>query len=435
MTAASAALRHRVVIVGAGFGGLEAARALARAPAEVTVVDKRNFHLFQPLLYQVATAALAPGDIAWPIRGLLSRQRNARALLAEATGVDPGRREVQAGGRAIPYDTLVLATGATHAYFGHAEWETHAPGLKTVSDALELRERMLLAFERAETTADPAARAREQTIAIVGGGATGVELAGAVAGLAHHTLAEEFNAIDPRDTRIVLVEAGPRLLSAFPERLSEKTRGALEARGVEVMTDAAVTGSGPRGIEIGERTIEAATVIWAAGVQASPAARWLGAEADRAGRAQVAPDLSVPGRPEVFVIGDTAAVARPDGRPTPGIAPAAKQMGAHVGRTIAARLAGRPGPGPFRYRHQGDLATIGRNAAIVSVRRLELTGFAGWLFWSVAHILFLIGFRSRLIVGFNWLWSYLTHRRGYRLITRSPAPGSPARADPATGEA
>jgi NADH dehydrogenase len=411
------AQRPRVVIVGAGFGGVEAARALKRADADVTVIDRRNFHLFQPLLYQVATAALSPGDIAWPARSVFRRQKNVTVLLADVTGVNVTRRVVTDGKVDIPYDFLVLATGAMHSYFGHEEWEAFAPGLKTISDALSLRERLLLAFERSELAAKAKQQSRQVTAVIVGGGATGVEMAGAVAELAHHTLSAEFRGIDPAAARIVLIEAGPRLLPAFPEELSETARHSLEAMRVEVRTGAMVTACDHDGVMLadGER-IEAAAIVWAAGVTASPAAAWVGAEHDRAGRAQVGDDLSVAGHPEIFIIGDTAAVRNADGKPVPGIAPAAKQMGRYVGRLIAARIAGRTPPNPFVYHHSGDLATIGRKSAVVSLGKMRLTGFAGWLFWCIAHIWFLIGFRSRIVVSINWLWSYLTYQRGARLI-------------------
>ncbi|MBV8688057.1 MAG: NAD(P)/FAD-dependent oxidoreductase [Alphaproteobacteria bacterium] len=408
----------RVVIVGAGFGGIEAARALRKAPVDVTILDRRNFHLFQPLLYQVATAALSAGDIAWPVRSIFRRQRNARVLLAEVTGVDRAARRLRVeGGAAVPYDHLVLATGARHSYFGHDEWSDAAPGLKGIDDAMLLRGRLLAAFERAELAEDPAEQRRLMTIVIVGGGPTGVELAGAVAELAHNSLSGEFRAIDPREARIVLVETGPRLLGAYPEPLSDVARRSLEKMQVEVRTDTAVTAADAGGVTIGDgKRIEAATLAWAAGVAASPAARWLGAPHDHAGRVEVAPDLSVPGHPEICVVGDTAAVARADGRPVPGIAPAAKQMGRYAGRRIAAQVAGRPAPAPFVYRHHGDLATIGRMSAVVSLGPVRLTGLIGWLFWSAIHIWFLIGFRSRIVVAMDWAWSYLTFQRGARLI-------------------
>ena len=408
----------RVVIVGAGFGGIEAARALRKAPVEVTVVDRRNFHLFQPLLYQVATAALSPGDIAWPIRSIFRRQRNARVLMAEVTGVDPAARELRLDrGAAMPYDYLVFATGAMHSYFGHDEWSDAAPGLKGIDDAMLLRGRLLAAFERAELVEDPAEQNRLMTMVIVGGGPTGVELAGALAELAHKTLSGEFRRIEPHTARIVLVEAAPRLLGTFPDHMSDVARRSLEKMKVEVRTGTAVTAADAAGVTIGDgERIEAATIAWAAGVTASPASAWLGASHDHAGRVQVAPDLSIPGHPEIFVVGDTAAVARADGRPVPGIAPAAKQMGKYAGRLIAAQVAGRAPSAPFVYRHNGDLATIGRKSAVVSLGPVRLTGFIGWLFWSVIHIWFLIGFRSRIVVAINWLWSYVTFQRGARLI-------------------
>ncbi|MFC3076713.1 NAD(P)/FAD-dependent oxidoreductase, partial [Phenylobacterium terrae] len=414
----------RVIIVGGGFGGLEAARALSRAPAEVLLIDRQNHHCFQPLLYQVATAALSPADVAWPIRTLLRRQRNATVIMAEVVGVDPGRRQVRTSAGTHDYDFLVLATGATHSYFSHPEWAPAAPGLKRIEDATDIRRRILTAFERAEAVQDEAERRRLLTFVIVGAGPTGVELAGALAEVARDALPGDFRRIDPASARIVLVEAGPRVLPVFPDPLSDYARRALERAGVEVMLGARVVDVGPDGVRLEEGEIAAGAVLWAAGVVASPAAGWAGAEADRAGRAVVEPDLSAPGRPEVFVIGDTAAVSS-EGGPVPGIAPAAKQMGRYVGRLIAARLAGRPAPPPFRYRHEGDLATIGRRAAVVSVHGLKLTGYTAWLFWSLAHIYFLIGLRNRIAVALNWAFNYVTYQRGARLITEPAAPPPP----------
>ena len=407
------AKRPKVVIVGAGFGGLEAARALSKAPADITLIDRRNFHLFQPLLYQVATAVLSPDDIAWPIRSIFRRQKNVSVVMAEVSGLDPRARTVTDGSAIIDYDYLVLATGATHSYFGHENWSANAPGLKSISDASSLRERMLRAFERAELQQDPVDQAREMTIVVIGGGPTGVELAGAIVELLRKSLSGEFRRIDPSKSRVILIEAGPRLLAAFPERLSAVTRKSLEAMGVEVRTGTAVTNCDENGVTLdsGER-IETATIAWAAGVTASPAAAWLGTEHDRAGRVKVNEELAVEGYPEIFVIGDTAAV---DG--VPGVAPAAKQMGRYVGKLIAVRLRGATDPAPFRYRHTGDLATIGRKSAVVSLGPVQLTGSIGWLFWSLIHIWFLIGFRSRLIVAINWAWSFLTFQRGARLIS------------------
>lgn len=410
--------RPRVVILGAGFGGLSAAKALKNAPCDVVVIDRRNYHLFQPLLYQVATAALSPADIASPIRSILSRQRNARVLMARVTGIDAeAKRVLLDGGEAEPFDHLIVATGARHAYFGQDQWEQFAPGLKTIEDATAIRRRVLLAFERAESTDDPAERRALLTFVIVGGGPTGVEMAGAIAELAHWALADDFRAVDPTQARIVLIEAGPRLLPAFAEDLSETARQALVKLGVEVQLGRAVEQCDATGVKHRDERIAARTIVWAAGVQASPVAKWLTCEKDRVGRAVVAGDLSVPGHPDIFVIGDAAAINGPDGKPVPGIAPAAKQMGAYVARVIAARLNGKPKPVPFRYAHAGSLATIGRSAAVVDFGWIKLKGRIAWWLWGIAHIYFLIDFRSRLVISLQWLWSYLTYRRGARLIT------------------
>lgn len=412
---------QRVLIVGAGFGGLTAARALARAPVDITVVDRRNFHLFQPLLYQVATAGLNPSDIAWPIRSVLADQANARVLLGEVCGIDAAAREaIVDDGRRLPYDWLVLATGATHNYFGHDEWATVAPGLKRVDDATLIRRRILLAFERAENTSDEAERRRLMTFAIVGAGPTGVELAGAIAELARHALASDFRAIDPRSARIVLVEGGERVLPVFAPSLSAYAQRSLEKIGVEVWLKRLVTACDAHGLSASGERLEAATVLWAAGVAASPAARWLGAPADRAGRVQVDPDLTAPGHERVFVIGDTAAVAQPGGV-VPGIAPAAKQEGAFVASVIRAAVEDKPAPAPFRYRHDGNLATIGRNAAVIDFGRVRLKGFLAWLIWAVVHVYFLIGTRHRTLVALQWIFSYVTFGRGARLIVGSDA--------------
>jgi NADH dehydrogenase len=413
--------RPKVVIVGAGFGGLEAAKALARAPVDVTVIDRQNHHCFQPLLYQVATAALSPADVAWPIRHILRKQANATVLMADVRAVDTEKQVVHADSISVPYDYLVLATGATHSYFGHDEWAEAAPGLKRIEDATRIRRRILIAFEQAELTTDAAERARLLTFAIVGGGATGVEMAGAISEVARQSLAMDFRRIDPTAARIVLIEAGPRIMPALPENLADYARRTLAKKGVEVMTSTRVTSCDARGVDLEHGRLDAGTVIWAAGVVASPAARWLDAAHDRAGRVQVNPDLSVPGHPNVFAIGDTATIKDQSG--IPGTAPPAKQMGAYVGRLIAARVAGRAAPPPFRYRHVGDLATIGRHAAVVKLGRLELTGFLGWLFWSLVHIYFLIEVRDRFIVAFTWLWDYITFQRGARLITEVPPAG------------
>jgi len=412
--------RPRVVIVGGGFGGLSAARGLARAPVEVLLIDAHNHHCFQPLLYQVATAALAPSDIAWPIRHVLRRQANATVLMASVLGVDADRRIVSTSQGQFAFDWLVLATGATHSYFGHDAWERNAPSLKTIEDAISIRGRVLKAFESAEASDDPDERARLLTFAIVGGGATGVELAGALAELARHTLPKEFRRADPSRARILLLEAGPKLLPSFPERLSDFALRELARMGVEVRTRTMVEDLGPGAIVAdGQRIDIGGAILWAAGVRSSPAGHWLDMACDASGRARVEADLSAPGRPSVFIIGDAAAAVGPEGRQAPGLAPAAKQMGEYVARTIRARVAGKPAPGPFRYRDEGSLATIGRNSAIVKIGPVSFTGFPGWVFWSAAHIYFLIGLRSRFFVAASWAWSYLSFQRGARLITWS----------------
>ena len=412
--------RAQVVIIGGGFGGLEAARTLRRADADVTVVDRQNHHCFQPLLYQVATAALSPADVAWPIRHILRSQQNATVLMADVGGIDTQRKQVHTDGGDLAYDYLVIATGAMHSYFGHDEWSDVAPGLKRIEDATRIRRRILIAFEQAEITADSDEQRRLLTFVIVGGGATGVEMAGAIAEIARQTLAADFRRIDPRSARIVLIEAGPRLLPAFLPAQSDYVRDTLTRAGVAVMTDTMVTKCDSRGVDLNSGRLDASTIIWAAGVVASPAAQWLGAEADRAGRVKVEPDLSVSGHPDIFVIGDTAAATDSKGKPVPGIANAAKQMGKYVARLIAARLDGRSSTKPFSYMHLGDLATIGRHSAVVRLGALRLRGFIGWLFWSVVHIYFLIGLRNRFIVAFSWFWSYLTFQRGARLIIGRP---------------
>jgi NADH dehydrogenase len=409
--------RPQVVIIGGGFAGLEAARALAHAPVDIILLDRQNHHCFQPLLYQVATAALSPADVAWPIRFILRRQANVRVFLAQVSGIDPVARVVHAGLLKVPYDYLVIASGVTHSYFGHGEWAKAAPGLKSIEDARDIRARFLLAFERAEIAETENERRNLLTFVIVGGGPTGVEMAGAMAEVANKTLQDDFRRIDPRMSRIVLIEAGPRILPTLPENLSRYAQASLERMGVEVLTSTKVTGCDDQGVSLGDKRIDASTIVWAAGVVASPAARWIGAEHDRAGRILVEPDLSVPARTNIFIAGDLAAVRDEAGHAVPGIAPAAKQMGRYAGRVIAARVAGRAEPKPFRYRHYGDLATVGRKAAVVKLGRFELTGFLGWWFWGVAHIYFLIGLRNRFVVALTWLWSYLTFRRGARLIS------------------
>jgi len=408
------ALPH-VVVIGGGFAGLWATRALANAPVRITLVDRGNHHLFQPLLYQVATAGLSAPDIAAPLRHILRRQRNATVLMELVAGIDTTTRSVRLeNGTALDYDFLLVASGATHAYFGHDEWAAHAPGLKTLDDALHIRRRILSAFEQAEAEDDPVAKRALLTFAIVGGGPTGVELAGTLAEIARHTLKREFRRIDPREARVLLLEAGPRVLSTFPESLSARSRQQLEKLGVEVRTGTPVNAIDADGVLLGETRIPARTVLWAAGVAASPLARTLGVPLDRAGRVLVQADLTIPGAPEVFVAGDLASLQQ-DGKPVPGVAPAAKQMGNHVAAAIRARLDAKP-IAAFRYRDYGNLATIGRMAAVVHFGRLKLSGALAWWFWLVAHIFFLIGFRNRLVVMLNWTWAYWSYQRAARII-------------------
>ncbi len=409
--------RSRVVIVGAGFGGLAAVQALRHADVAVTLIDRENHHAFQPLLYQVATAALSSTEIAWPVRGLL-RQSNLTIVMAEMRAVDVARRIVATDGPSFPFDTLVLATGSTHSYFGNESWAPFAPGLKRVADAEALRARILLAFERAELATDHAERARLLTFVVVGGGATGVEMSGAIAELARDTLRHDYRVIDSTSARIILVEAGPRVLPTMPDSLSDYALAAIRRIGVDVRLGVRVTGCDAHGVDTSEGRIDSATLIWAAGVQASPAAVWLGIAPGRNGRVPVGADLTVAGHPDIYAIGDTAAAARPDGGPVPGVAPAAKQMGRYVGRRIAAAAASRPIEPRFAYRDQGELATIGRNAAVVRIGRVKLTGRIAWLFWSVAHIFFLVTLRDRVVVSLDWLWSYATHGRAARVVTR-----------------
>jgi NADH dehydrogenase len=409
---------HRVVVVGGGFAGLQLVQDLKGLPVDVTIIDRRNHHLFQPLLYQVATTLLSTSEIAWPIRRLFRDRPEVRTLLGEVVAVNRTQRTVTlADGTVLAYDTLVLATGARHAYFGHDDWEAFAPGLKTLEDATTIRRRILLAFERAEMETDPAERQALLTFGIIGGGPTGVELAGIIAELAHSTLPREFRAIDTRAARIILIEAAPRVLAAFAPDLSAYGADVLRRLGVEVRNGCRVTACSAEGMMIGDEFIAARTLLWAAGVHASPAASWLGAEADRAGRTIVAPDLTVPGSPDIFVIGDTAAVVS-DGKPVPGIAPAAKQQGAYAARLIRSRLKGTPVPAPFRYRHQGNLATVGRSAAVVDLGWIKLRGALAWWVWGLAHIYFLIGTRSRLAVAISWLWTFVSGQNSARLITQ-----------------
>ncbi len=421
-SAASATMTPSVVIVGGGFAGLRAARGLRDAPVHVTLIDRRNHHLFQPLLYQVATAELSPADIATPIRGVLRHQRNADVLLAEVTDVDVAARQVRVRSRAgagdgvVPYDYLIIATGAGQSYFGHDEWARFAPSLKSLDDATALRRKILLSFEAAEQESDPERRRALLTFVIVGGGPTGVEMAGAIAELAHKAIKRDFRHIDPTHTRIVLIEATPHLLGAFPDALGEDAQRQLKRMGVEVRTSAPVKSVDERGVTIDGEDLPAHTIIWAAGVQASPAGKWLGVTTDRAGRVPVEADLTVPGHPEIFVLGDTAG-AKQEGKPLPGVAPVALQEGAYAARVIEARVRGESTPGPFRYFDKGTLATVGRTYAVGHIWRLNFTGLLGWLIWAGVHILYLIGFRNRAIVMFQWAWAYLTWQRGARLIT------------------
>ncbi|MHC2467491.1 NAD(P)/FAD-dependent oxidoreductase [Bradyrhizobium embrapense] len=409
---------HRVVIVGAGFGGLEAAFGLAGAPVEITLIDRRNHHLFQPLLYQVATASLATSEIAWPIRYLLRDRPEVTTLFANVCGVDAAAKQVELDdGGSIPYDTLILATGARHAYFGHDEWEPFAPGLKTLEDATTLRRRILVAFERAERETDPDKRAALLTFVIIGAGPTGVEMAGTIADLAKDTLPQDFRHIDTRKARVVLIEAGPRVLAGFPDDLSAYAQASLEKIGVEVMLEEPVTECSADGVVFGGKRLEARTIVWAAGVRASRAAEWLNAPADRAHRLQVEPDLTVPGHPDVFAVGDTITIKGSDGNPVPGIAPAAKQEGRYVAALIKARLDGKTLP-PFRYKHAGSLAQIGKKKAVIDFGWLKLRGSLAWWIWGLAHIYFLIGVRHRIAVAMNWLWIHTRDQRAARLITQ-----------------
>jgi NADH dehydrogenase len=435
----------RIVIVGAGFGGLNAAQALARASAQITVIDRKNYHTFQPLLYQVATAGLSPGEIAAPIRSILRSHKNIEVLMAEVTGFDLGRRVVQTPDQEIPYDYLIVAAGASHAYFGHDEWEPFAPGLKTIEDALEIRRRVLLAFELAERQAATGAAGEPLNFVVVGGGPTGVELAGTLAEISRHALAHEFRSIDPRRTHILLIEGGPRVLPAYAEDLSLSAQQQLQHLGVEVRTSAVVTSVEPGAVRIGETRLRATVVLWAAGVAASPLGKQLGASLDRAGRVPVQPDLSLPAHPEVFVIGDLAALKDEHGKMLPGVAPVAIQEGRFVAKLIRdeiesssatksgdKREAGAPSLSrslrqggdfdarpTFHYWDKGSLATIGRAAAVAEFGKIHISGFLAWLAWLFVHILFLIGFRNRLLVFIQWAWSYATYERGARLITGS----------------
>jgi NADH dehydrogenase len=413
--------RPRVVIIGAGFGGLSAAKALAAAAVDVILIDQRNHHLFQPLLYQVATASLSPADIAAPVRSLLWDQKNLTVVLGKVNAVDTAAQKVAVDNGLhsgeIQYNYLVIATGARHAYFGHDHWEAYAPGLKTVEDATAIRHRLLMAFELAEMSTDTTERDRLLTIVIIGGGPTGVEMAGSIAELARAALAKDFRRIDPRKAKVLLVEAGPRVLASFPDDLSAAAVKSLQRLGVEVRLNARVNDCNAGGVLVGNEHVGAGTIIWAAGVQASPAATWLNAAADHAGRVKVAADYSIPGHADVFVVGDTAALIDSKGAVVPGVGPAAKQAGHDAAQVILARLRGVAAPQPFAYRNYGNLATIGRRAAVADFGWVKLRGPLAWWLWGFAHIFFLIDFRNRVAVAFNWLWSFLTYKRGARLIT------------------
>ncbi|MCA1585171.1 MAG: NAD(P)/FAD-dependent oxidoreductase [Acidobacteria bacterium] len=419
----SSASSAKVVIVGGGFAGLQAARKLARAPVTITLLDRHNHHVFQPLLYQVATAGLSPGDIASPIRWILSKQQNVRVLLADVAHVALAKRQVYLeDGVGIPYDFLILATGAAHSYFGRDDWQSHAPGLKTLDDALAVRRRVLLAFEQAERQPDPERQRHLLTFVVVGGGPTGVELAGTLIEIARHTLRREYDTIDPESARVVLIEAGSSILGTFPKPLRDSARRALRRLGVEVWENATVTEIEADAVHVGGDRVPAHTILWAAGVAASPLARTLGVPLDRAGRVIVEPDLTVPGFPNVFVAGDLARFTHQTGNPLPGVAQVAKQGGAHAAKSIRRRLKGQDAL-PFHYRDMGNMATVGRAAAVADLGWLQLTGFVAWLFWLFVHIFFLIGFRNRVSVLLQWASSYLTYQRSVRLIT-GPSPDS-----------
>jgi len=421
-----------VVIVGGGFAGLAAARTLRGAEVEISLVDQHNHHVFQPLLYQVATAGLSSADIASPLRHILRRQANVTVLLAEARGVDLRRRQLLLKGGELPYDFLVLAAGATHSYFGHDEWSAVAPGLKTLADAVDIRRRVLLAFEEAERETEEARRDEWLTFVVIGAGPTGVEMAGTLAEIARHTLKGEFRRIDPARARVILIEGTPRVLPPYSPDLSERARRSLESLGVTVRTGAMVTGVDGGGVQLGAERIAARTVVWAAGVAASPLGRSLGLPVDRAGRVKVEPDLTVPGHKDVFVAGDLAFLEQ-DGRPVPGVAPAAMQMGRHAALNIVRAIEGQP-HAAFRYRDKGSLATIGRRAGVAQIGRLKLWGGPAWLAWLLIHIFFLIGFRNRLVVMFDWALAYMTYQRHARLLLSPPTPLSPASADVARAE-
>jgi NADH dehydrogenase len=429
--------KPKIVVVGGGFGGLAAIKELKGLDADITLIDRRNHHLFQPLLYQVATTSLGPSEIAWPIRQLVHRRKEVTTLFGSVVGVDTSAKLVKLdGGTTVPFDYLILATGAQHAYFGHDDWEPYAPGLKTLEDATAMRRRLLVAFERAELETNPERRKALLTFVIIGAGPTGVELAGAIIELARITLRDDFRNIKPEEARVVLIEAGPRVLANFKPQMSAYAEKALRELGVEVMLNTPVTAVHAEGVTFAAGTIAAETIIWAAGVLASPAAKWLGVEADRAGRVKVNPDLSVPGHPNIFAVGDTVTTTTPDGKLVPGIGDVAKQSGRHAAKVVRARLRGETRGLPFHYKHLGDIATIGRSRALIDFGFLKLTGWIGWWAWGLAHIYFLIGLKNRIFIALNWLWIYLTGYRSARLITQdmpSPAGASEVReADPAS---
>jgi NADH dehydrogenase len=427
--------KPKIVVVGGGFGGLAAVGELKGVDAEITLIDRRNHHLFQPLLYQVATTALGPSEIAWPIRQLVHKRSEVTTLLGSVSGVDTVAQKLSlADGTTVPFDYLILATGAQHGYFGHDDWEPFAPGLKTLEDATAMRRRLLRAFEKAELETDPDKRRALLTFAIIGGGATGVELAGAIIELARITLRDDFRRINPKDARVVLIEAGPRVLANFAPKMSAYADKALRELGVDVELGKAVTAVDAGGVVYGGARLDAGTVIWAAGVQSSPAAQWLGVAADRAGRVQVETDLSIPGHPNIFASGDTVISLTPGGRPVPGIGDAAKQGGRHAARGIKARLGGSTAAMPFHYKHLGDIATIGRSRALIDFGWIQLTGWIGWWAWGLAHIYFLIGLKNRIFIALNWLWIYLSGYRSARLITQD-MPTAGLSAEPAAGSA